>query len=196
MSKAEHLMMVGARDAGYKDEEDFYQTPPVATLKLLERWQPKGVVWEPACGYGAISKVLKAKGIKVISTDLVDRGYGFGPMDFLECEEPLANTIITNPPFNISTEFVAHALDLVPQSAFLLRLNCLEGIARFERLYSKCTLKKVLVFVKRLPRMHKEGWAGPKTTSTMAFAWYIFDASYYGNAEVEFLNDDGSVEWV
>ena len=35
-----------------------------------------GRVWEPACGSGAISKVLEERRLAVISTDLHDQGYG------------------------------------------------------------------------------------------------------------------------
>jgi len=38
----------------------------------------EGQIWEPACGDGAISRVLEAAGYQVISTDLIDRGYGQG----------------------------------------------------------------------------------------------------------------------
>jgi hypothetical protein len=40
-----------------------------------------GDIWEPACGDGAMSRELAAAGHTVISTDLVDRGYG-------EADEP------------------------------------------------------------------------------------------------------------
>jgi hypothetical protein len=59
----------------------------------------EGSIWEPACGDGAISKVLEAAGYTVISTDLVDRGYGHGGHDFLKSETPLGRNIITNPPY-------------------------------------------------------------------------------------------------
>lgn len=187
MSKPAHLQMVGARDAGYQDGADFYQTPPIATQKLLEVWKPKGIIWEPACGAGAISKVLKDEGYRVISTDLNDQGFGYSPVNFLDCDEPLAHTIITNPPYNIANEFVEHCLKLVPQSAFLMRLVWLEGSRRFERIFSKYPLEKVLVFSKRIPRMHREGYTGPTTTSTIAFAWFIFNNDYGGPPQLSWL---------
>ncbi|MGE0109036.1 MAG: hypothetical protein AB7S81_04635, partial [Bdellovibrionales bacterium] len=66
-------------------------------------------VWEPACGEGHISKYLEDMGHNVISTDLVDRGFGTVRVDFLmETRGPTA--IITNPPWKLSEEFVRHAL--------------------------------------------------------------------------------------
>lgn len=187
MTKAAHLMMVGAREAGYKEDEDFFETPPEATEALLKVWQPNGIVWEPACGRGAISKVLTAHGMRVVSTDLVDRGFGCGGMDFLNCDVPLGESIVTNPPFNISTDFIEHACKLVPQSAFLLRVACLEGVERYRRIYSKFPLQQVLVFSKRIPRMHRPGYEGPKTTSTIAFAWFVFDDRHLGRPELGWL---------
>ena len=56
------------------------------------------MIWEPACGDGAMSRILEAAGHTVISTDLVDRGYGRGGHDFLADHETMADHIVTNPP--------------------------------------------------------------------------------------------------
>jgi len=39
---------------------EFYPTPPEATRALLSVECFEGDIWEPACGDGAISKVLEA----------------------------------------------------------------------------------------------------------------------------------------
>lgn len=78
---------------------EFYPTPPEATRALLSVESFEGSIWEPACGDGAISKVLEAAGYQVVSTDLIDRGYGAGGQDFLKSTEPLGRNIITNPPY-------------------------------------------------------------------------------------------------
>ena len=78
---------------------DFYPTPPEATRALLSVEVFHGTVWEPACGDGAIAKVLHAEGYDVVSTDLIDRGYGTGNIDFLQEKQPRARNIITNPPY-------------------------------------------------------------------------------------------------
>ena len=57
---------------------DFYPTPPEAVRALLSVETFEGSIWEPACGDGAISKVLLEAGHEVVSTDLIDRGYGAG----------------------------------------------------------------------------------------------------------------------
>ena len=78
---------------------EFYPTPPEATRALLSVESFEGDIWEPACGDGAISKVLEAAGYQVVSTDLIDRGYGVGGHNFLKSDNPLAKNIITNPPY-------------------------------------------------------------------------------------------------
>ena len=57
--------------------------------------------------------MLEAAGHTVISTDLVDRGYGHAGYDFLESQSPLAKHIITNPPYGthgLGDAFVRRAL--------------------------------------------------------------------------------------
>ena len=89
----------------------FYSTPRAVTEVLLNYWKPsKGAaIWEPACGTGAISDVLKEKGYKVTSTDLTRRGYGHPDVDFLTTRARSVDYIITNPPFHLVDLFIARA---------------------------------------------------------------------------------------
>ena len=63
-------------EARRKDE--LYPTPPEPTRALLAydgaRIRQLGSVWEPAVGDGAIARVIKARGLRCIGSDLVDRG--------------------------------------------------------------------------------------------------------------------------
>lgn len=115
-----------------RQAEDFYATEPKAVEMLMELETFSGRVWEPACGAGHISEVLKAHGYEVRSSDLVDRGYG-EEMDFLTTTLPWDGDIITNPPYKYAQEFVEHALELIPDGrkvAMFLKLQFLEGKAR------------------------------------------------------------------
>lgn len=109
-----------------RQEDDYYPTPPAVTRALLSAWRPKidrvfDIVWEPACGCGAISRELLAFGYNVGSEDLVYRGYGAAPFDFL-LSKKYANCIITNPPFNLAADFINHAHDLgVSEIALVLK---------------------------------------------------------------------------
>ena len=69
---------------------EFYPTPPEATRALLSVETFDGFIWEPACGRGAISTVLETAGYQVVSTDLIQRDYGAGGIDFLRETDPRA----------------------------------------------------------------------------------------------------------
>ena len=59
-------------------------------------------------------KRLESYGYDVISSDLVDRGYGTPNKDFLKDTEMKDGSIITNPPYKDAQEFILKALDVVP----------------------------------------------------------------------------------
>ena len=82
--------LIAARPAGSLRTADFHQTPRIATESLLAVETFTGPIWEPACGLGAISSVLEEHGHDVVSTDLVERGYGTGRVDFLLEQHGLA----------------------------------------------------------------------------------------------------------
>jgi hypothetical protein len=145
---------------------------------------PAGAIWEPACGRGAIAGVLRAHGHAVVCTDLVD--YGADPtatygVDFLKTTEMPAGaaSIVTNPPYMIANEFAAHALELCPTVVMLLRLAFLESERR-SPILDGAGLKRVYVFRKRLPMMHRDGWEGRKANSGMAFGWFVWERGYRG----------------
>lgn len=194
MNKKPHLMMVGSRDTEYEYDGDFYATPTEAITALLSVETFDGNIWEPACGDGAISKILIENNYDVESTDLYNRGYGCSGINFLEQNEfqqtgypNKADNIITNPPYRLALPFAEKALELSNKKvAFLLRLAWLEGQKRNE-LFASSPLSKVWVFSKRLPRMHKFGYNGPKTTSTIAFAWFIWDHEHKGKPELGWI---------
>lgn len=113
-----------------REDNDFYATEPKVLILLLERETFDDLIWEPACGKGHLSEVLKQSGYIVKSTDLVDRGYGKSGVDFLKCTTPFNGDIITNPPYKYAQEFVEHALELIPNGhkvAMFLKLTFLES---------------------------------------------------------------------
>ena len=139
--KNQHSLFVcngaSSHSAQARELNDFYATEPKAMELLLENERFKPSVWECACGQGHLSKVLIANGYKVLSTDLVNRGYGISGVNFLTVPKGklnLDNTdIITNPPYSLAQDFVEHALDLLPDGgkiAMFLKLTFMEGKAR------------------------------------------------------------------
>lgn len=123
-------------------------------------------------------RVLRDAGHRVVATELVDYGRAetgiITGMDFLaQTRAPKGvSCIVTNPPYQIASKFVRHALELVPDVLVLMRLAFLEGQRRSDILDHH--LQRVHVFKDRLPMMHRDGWAGPRSTSAIAFCWMRF----------------------
>ena len=133
-SRSAHATL-GARNYAQNDREehDFYATEPKAIELLcdLETFSP--TVWECACGEGHLAEVLKNRGYYVVASDLIERGYGTGEIDFLKCNKVFDGDIITNPPYKYAKEFVEHALEIVTEGhkvVMFLKLQFLEGKAR------------------------------------------------------------------
>lgn len=170
----------------YEDRnDDFYQTPEVATLALLRTGElNRKRIWEPACGAGAISKVLEQNGYIVTSTDLRDRGYGQGGIDFLQSDNYQFGTvdIVTNPPFKYADDFILKALELTDKAVMLLRWPYAQGLdgakrgSRARSIIMDEHCSRAYLFIERLPMMHREGYTGKKhNSSAMAHAWFVFE---------------------
>jgi hypothetical protein len=185
MSRA--LSIIGSANKSTRPEHDFYPTPPQATEALLRMECFNGSILEPACGDGAISKILvrEFKKQHIVSCDLIDRGYGrSGSYDFLKCKERFDN-IITNPPYKYATEFVKTALDCSNNKiAMLLKLQFLETVKRHE-LFKSSPLKIVYVFSKRLS-LYRNG-EQMKNSGMLCFAWFVWDKNFNGKPTVDWI---------
>jgi hypothetical protein len=174
----------GAIRHAVKDRKnDLYETPPQATQALLRVENLPHDIWEPACGRGAISSVLEGAGHEVMSTDLVDYGYGVPGCDFLmEWESPRGiEAIVTNPPYKNADAFVRKGLELVPAVYMLLRWAYAEGVGRSDIIDNH--LSRVWLGRERLPMMHRDGWDGTtQTNSAMPFAWFVFTREQTGGS--------------
>ena len=170
------------------EPNDYYATEPRAVELLLEQEHFAQVIWEPACGEGHISKVLKANGYEVISSDLIDRGYGVGGVDFLQSEKHDADVdIITNPPYKYGKEFVAKALDVVAPGhkvAMFLKLTFLEGQGR-RALFRDNPPQTVYVSSARLQCAKNGDFFG---TSAVAYAWFVWRKGHPGPTEIKWIN--------
>ena len=123
-----------------REANDYYATDPKCVDDLLSKEIFSTNIWECACGEGHISKKLEEAGYNVFSTDLIDRGFGIGDIDFLKQEGngDLDYDIITNPPYKYATEFVNKALSIIGDGhrvAMLLKLTFLEGKSRYNALF-------------------------------------------------------------
>ena len=170
-------------------KNDLYETPDVAVHALLRVEPLPHVIWEPACGPGSIVNVLRSAGHRVCGSDLVNYGCpeSDSRVDFLmERSAPHGvEAIVTNPPYKLAGDFVAHAFALsIPKVVMLLRIQFLESERR-SSILDNGLLARVYVFSRRLPMMHRAGWEGPKATSAMSFAWFVWEAGHRGRAELQ-----------
>jgi hypothetical protein len=165
-------------------EFDLYETPAVATEQLLKHFKLETPIWEPACGRGAICRVLEKAGYRVTGSDLNNHGFGKTGVDFLETTRTGAKTIITNPPYLSALEFCEHSLSLLKDSGgnlfMLLRLDflCSKGRRSF---FLNSPLLKVLVFSSRL-RFPVPG--SKRGRAAVNYAWYVWRDGYKGQATI------------
>lgn len=168
-----------------REEHDFHQTPPIGTKLLLSKEKFPGTIWEPACGKGMMSEVLKSACRRVISTDLVDRGYGeIVNFDFLRDDPPKRfkfDYVVTNPPYTHTLAFAQRALSYQPKKvAMLARLAWLEGKTR-KVFFETSGLSRVWVFTTRLNMPRESRRKEFKETGGMvAYAWYVWERGHAG----------------
>ena len=181
-----------SHSAGDRANDDYYATDPRVVEELLKYEKFSNNIWEPACGEGHISKALERNGYNVLSTDLVDRGFGRGGCDFLAQTQQFDGDIITNPPYKYALEFVRQALNLVPAGhkvAMLLRLQFLEGKSR-RQLFDSQPPTTVYVSSSRISCC-KNGDFRPGQTgysSAQAYAWFIWTKGFSGDPVIKWFN--------
>jgi hypothetical protein len=177
----------GGGQHSYEDRGvDCYETPPEAVHALLKVEKLPHKIWEPCCGSGNIAGTLIGAGHAVMASDLYDYNYGSPGVDFLATEiRPSADAIVTNPPYRLGQVFVERALELkVPLVIMLLRLAFLESERR-ARILERSGLARIHVFRNRLPMMHRRGWDGPKASSAIPFAWFVWERGYHGPTTID-----------
>ncbi len=173
--------------------DDLYETPAPAVHALLRAEKLPHFLWECAAGPGAIVRPLRAAGHTVLASDLVDYGQPshFHGRDFLMEQSAPAGTqaIVTNPPFKLADQFVAHALELCPLVIMLLRLAFLESERR-RPILDGGHLARVHVFRNRLPMMHRDGYSrtSRQGSSAIPFAWFVWDRAHTGPTELRRLS--------
>ena len=169
---------------GQRKKSDFYETPYSMTEHVLNRehFDMNLSICEPACGDGAITKVLNQHWEGPITAYDAD-------VDFL-LEEKQYDYVITNPPFSLALEFINKAKVVAKRKfALLLPLSYLHGKRRYDNVYNdkEYGLKHVYVFT-RYPLLGEPlRDDGKYRTGMMVYAWYIFENGY---------NKDPMIKWI
>ena len=186
-------LMLGVNSNAIRQNEDFYATDPKALELFLDKFEKDGeklnhFVWECSCGQGHLSKVLEGRGYQVLSTDLIDRGYGI-VSDFLKWDiNAPRGDILTNPPFKLAEKFVEMGMEKLKDENKLflfLKIQFLEGQKRKE-LFKKYPPKYVYVNSSR-QLCAKDGEFEKYTSTTQCYAWYIWEKGFTGETIIRWI---------
>ena len=184
------LAVNGISRTAVREPNDYYATDPKAMHELLKYESFNKNIWEPACGEGNLSKVLKEYGYNVYSTDLIDRGYQDELMDFLNTDNKWFGDIITNPPFKYAHEFILKALDSVDDGAkvaMFMKINYLSGRKRYKEIFSKYPPAAVYVFTYKIACSKNNNPEGYKN-GVMDYAWYVWHKGHQGPCVLKWLD--------
>jgi len=187
-------LMLGVNPNADRQKEDFYATSPKALELFLNKikedgFKIKGVIWECACGKGHLSEELKRNGYLVKSTDLIDRGYGKGNVDFLKHNiRAWGTSILTNPPFKLAERFVENGLDVIQQDYHLilfLKIQFLEGQKR-KKLFKKYPPKYIYCHSSK-QLCAKDAEFEKYTATTQFYAWYVWEKGFKGDTIIKWI---------
>jgi hypothetical protein len=179
MQNISHAVMSQRVEA--KDSPDDFPTPPWATRALIEYvLEGKEALaemscWEPACGVGHMSKVLKEYFLTVRSSDAHDYRYG-EILDFVATSSlgKSHDWIITNPPFRRAEEFVLRALESARKGvAVLARSVFLESVGRYQTIFRDIPPTKFAQFSERVPMV--KGRLDKKASTATGYAWLVWE---------------------
>ena len=156
-------------------------TPEWVTEVLLPHLRKDlAVIWEPAAGTGMMVTVLERLA-KVHASDIDPDG-----CDFLACNQTPDNceAIITNPPYELATQFCEHALRFMQAArgvvAMLLRVDFDSAKGRAHLFRDNPAWSKKVVLTKRI--VWFEGGKSP----SFNHAWYVFDWRHSGPPTISY----------
>jgi hypothetical protein len=191
------------------DSLNYFPTPPFATRALCE-WLAGALgdlsnlsVWEPGCGELHMARPLAESFATVRASDVHRYSPDHELMDFVMFgpEEPPADFVITNPPFQLAQAFIETGLKVARRGvAMLVRSAFLEGGGRYTDLWSISPPSDVLQFCERVVmlegRLIRSGAldpfaekAGNKATTATSYVWLVWlkaEDHFPGDRETRF----------
>lgn len=180
-----------------REENDLYATRP-HDVELLYQYEPsiiEGKIWECACGHGHIVKTLQKLGTTdIYASDLVDYGFGYNVEDFLtnNSHKDEFDTILTNPPYKYSMEFVIHALRQVKMGGrviMLLPITILSGITRYKKIYRHNPPKYIYIFARKTYGILANKGEDQYQSAHVSHCWIIWEKGYKGDTITKWLCD-------
>jgi hypothetical protein len=162
-------------DSNYeRKDRDLYETPA---------WVTQALIWEPACGNGAIVRVLADNGYHVHATDKVD-----GEDFFATNDSHGSDGIVTNPPYTDSAVFVQHAIDLMmPRSGYVAMLLPIDYDSAKSRreLFADCPVfAGKIVLLRRIVWFERDD--GKRAQPSENHAWYLWSWTPHGRPTIRY----------
>jgi hypothetical protein len=178
--------------SGKRRVADTYATPYSLTRLFLDTGVllKEAPTLEPACGNGAITKVLSDYGFTDVKSFDLEQG-----QDFLTYSEPVSQ-LITNPPYSFAYEFIHHAKEIVKDRfALLLPLSYLHGKRRFDDIWQDRDfgLRSVSVFTRYPLFGDPLREDGKHHTGMMVFAWYFWEKGYCDAPQIQWLDNNAYI---
>lgn len=166
---------------------DIYETNPIYIDDLLkyEEYNDDGLYLEPCWGINKyLYYKLKEQFTNVDGFDVIDN-----TGDFLTFNDKV-DYIITNPPFNLNTEFINKAFEVTNKKiSFLVPLNYLDCIKRYDIFHNKdFPVKSILVYSKRISFI-KGGGFPEKCMTGMSFCWVTWEKKYTGEPVIKWIKN-------
>lgn len=177
-------------DLGYdRVPLDHYPTPEWVTeavVQTLKALRPEiGAIWEPACGNGAMSRVLERHYEKVWSTDVADYGFGQSGVDFLAVDDSFhsKHAIVTNPPYgDLAEGFIRKALRLTERHKGLVAMLVRH---EYDTARGRVDLFQHPAFVAKLVLTTRPRWIEGSTGAPRhSYAWMFWDHQNIGAPRV------------
>lgn len=190
-----------------RDALDYYATPSNEVYNILKEMDfEKGnvTILEPSCGGGHMVEGIYKYNPKatIYATDIKQRPnpfmghdavgetifYHYGDKyDYLseeysvyDCDMDNIDYVIMNPPFSVIIPFVQHSLDIAKKGVLMFgRLQFLESVARYEKIFQDNPPTDVWVYVDRVA-CYKNGDFSTKPSSVQAYAWFYWDKEKIG----------------
>lgn len=173
-------------------EHDFYATDPKDVELLFDECKIdfSQNILEPCAGEGHIAEVFKKHGYNVTTADLIQRTYHLDQTwDFLEQTEKFDGDIVTNPPYDLASNFVEKSLELIPEGkrvVMILKLTFLESKKR-RKLFDSKQLKTVYVFTNRTG-CARNGLEEHFKPGAVAYAWFEWVKGYNSDPVIKWIN--------
>ena len=165
--------------------QSWYWESPEVTHQLLNEVTFRGPVHDPCCGSGRIPIAAREFGYEATGSDIVDRGFGTGGVDFFADMTPRV-TLIFNPPSGrrqdptLVNRFILHAIEVAEEVAAIVPVPMQCGLWRRDNLNRLHPPRHVLALSDR-PSMPPGGTDIKAKGGTMDYCWIVWHRGYRGS---------------